>query len=542
MFKSFLAALAIVWASFFGGHSSTASYQPAAVAVAAPTNQTSPISAAGTSAPVPSALPAPQLFPTAAPASQQPSNISAPEDANTAAAGQVLGTSTQASYVTQEELTAQLQQVANALRSVIYQNDSAPNSLPASGGYTNNIAMSNAIDQLSGTMLNNVTVNGVSGLTAAEIPTDIVAANYLPLSGGTLTGSLFVTTVSASSTIFGGFTATNATTTNATSTNAFATNLTAGSAAFTNATTSAFAVTGTSYFAGNVGIGTTSPAYPLDVNGSIRLTGGLNMGTSTSALPGQINLDDSGVVTIGTAQNLSGAAFINARVLTGTSNAHGFDDTSVFERTGGAAYASFNAQANFVGTNNYTHYVAFQADGQFSTTGTITNYIGLSFLPVMTNGTLINSYGAYISDGELSGGAAIGTQYGIFVQNLAAGSNNYAIYAAGSTPSYFGGATTFASPVNSSSPSTGGVIVSGGLGVLYNLNVGQNVSSTGYHNTSGTTGGYEIDNALILQASSSLSSIFVGQGSGNSSYTVTQNAGLGPQCLSDELLNHMNHL
>jgi hypothetical protein len=183
MFKSFLAALAIVWVSFFGGHSTTASDQPAAVVAAAPTNQTSPISAAGTSAPVPSALPAPQLFPTAAPASGQPKNISAAEYANTAAAGLVLGTSTQTTYVTQEELTAQLQQATNALRSVIYQNESAPNSLPASGGYTNNIAMSNDIDQLTGTTLNNVSVNGISGLTAAEIPTDIVAANYLPLAG-----------------------------------------------------------------------------------------------------------------------------------------------------------------------------------------------------------------------------------------------------------------------------------------------------------------------------------------------------------------------
>jgi hypothetical protein len=199
MFKSFLAALAIVWASFFGGHATTASDQPAAVAVAAPTNQTAPTSAAGTSASVPSTLPAPQLFPAAAPASGQPKNISAAQYANTAAAGQVLGTSTQTTYITQEELTAQLQQATNALQSVIYQNDSAPNSLPASGGYTNDITMSSAIDQLNGTTLNNVTVNGVSGLTAAEIPSDIVAANYLPLAGGTLTGALLNSSTASSS-------------------------------------------------------------------------------------------------------------------------------------------------------------------------------------------------------------------------------------------------------------------------------------------------------------------------------------------------------
>jgi hypothetical protein len=142
MFKSFFAALAIVWVSFFGGHHTSAVMnQPAAVVAAAPTNQTSPISAAGTSASAPSALPAPQLFFTTALPSGQPKNISAAEYANTAAAGLVLGTSTQTTYVTQEELTAQLQQATNALRSVIYQNESAPNSLPASGGYTNDIAI-----------------------------------------------------------------------------------------------------------------------------------------------------------------------------------------------------------------------------------------------------------------------------------------------------------------------------------------------------------------------------------------------------------------
>ena len=174
---------------------------------------------------------------------------------------------------------AAINQATNALRSLIYQQDSAPNSLPASGGYTNEIAATNDIDQLNGTTLNNVTVNGVSGLTAAEIPTDIVAANYLPLSGGVVTGDLDVTgtlqvpTLDASSTIFGGFIATNATTTNLVATNATSTNLYAASAVIpsltaTNATTSALAVTGTGYFAGNVGVGTTSPFTNFAVAGS----------------------------------------------------------------------------------------------------------------------------------------------------------------------------------------------------------------------------------------------------------------------------------
>jgi hypothetical protein len=79
----------------------------------------------------PSALPTPHLFPIVGASSGQSIKHFA-----TANAGVVLGTSTQVSYVTQDELTAQIEQATNALRSLIYQNESVSNSLPASGGYS----------------------------------------------------------------------------------------------------------------------------------------------------------------------------------------------------------------------------------------------------------------------------------------------------------------------------------------------------------------------------------------------------------------------
>lgn len=57
------------------------------------------------------------------------------------------------------------------------------------------IALSNKIDNLK-----NVTVSGVSGLTNSDIPDDVTASNYLPLSGGAISGSL---SVSASTTFNG---------------------------------------------------------------------------------------------------------------------------------------------------------------------------------------------------------------------------------------------------------------------------------------------------------------------------------------------------
>jgi len=112
--------------------------------------------------------------------------------------------------VTQDELTAQLQEATNSLRSLLYQNESAPNSLPASGGYTNEIALTSDIDQLNGTALNNVIVNGVSGLTASEIPN--LSGDYLSLNGGSLSGSFAVTgttTLASSVTTIGGNLITN---------------------------------------------------------------------------------------------------------------------------------------------------------------------------------------------------------------------------------------------------------------------------------------------------------------------------------------------
>jgi len=63
------------------------------------------------------------------------------------------------------------------------------------------ISLTNRIDNLSGTKLTNITVSGVSGLADADIPDGITVSNYLPLAGGTLTGSLTGTSASFSSTL-----------------------------------------------------------------------------------------------------------------------------------------------------------------------------------------------------------------------------------------------------------------------------------------------------------------------------------------------------
>jgi hypothetical protein len=83
-------------------------------------------------------------------------------------ADHVLGGSTDPKrYVTQDELTAQLEQATNALRSLIYQNESVPGSLPASGGYANELALTNRIDNLSG--VTSLTLDNALGTASGGI-------------------------------------------------------------------------------------------------------------------------------------------------------------------------------------------------------------------------------------------------------------------------------------------------------------------------------------------------------------------------------------
>jgi hypothetical protein len=232
--KTIVSIVGLFIAALFGAHQIhpviSVPAQPATVvqasrpaAIVASTSSSLPLRAFSTS---------PSVSPTAFASDHKP-----------ATAGVVLGASTkstteQDNFVTQLQLQTQLEEVANSLKQMIYAQNSFQGSLPASGGYTNNVALTNRIDKLANVTISNSTVHGLAGLTAADIPTDIIAGNYLPLAGGTLTGSIVMT--------------------NATSTNFFAT---------TASSTNLFATTGSFGSLAGAAFSSLSPNYLAKWNG-----------------------------------------------------------------------------------------------------------------------------------------------------------------------------------------------------------------------------------------------------------------------------------
>jgi hypothetical protein len=200
----------------------------------------------------PSASDAPTSIAPQQPQSRIPPNsASAPTTINS-----VLTPAASASnFVTQDEFNAALSALGTSVRQLLTESNtnSVPESVAADGNTAYPYAAENSINNLSHVTITN------ANLTASEIP----ALGYLPITGGTLSGTLNVPSLSASSTNYGVLTATNASTTllsnfgtayfggTATSTFDSAGNLTVAGTLTANGNTTLANATSTNFFATN---------------------------------------------------------------------------------------------------------------------------------------------------------------------------------------------------------------------------------------------------------------------------------------------------
>ena len=295
-------------------------------------------------------------------------------------------------YITQSSLSTQLNELSNSLKQLIYANTGSAGQSQAgtvgqgqysSGGYTNNIALSQIIDQLNGTVLNNVTVNGISGLTPADIP----ALNYLSSSGGTTTGALTVTgyTNLATTTVTGGLTVNGN----------------------TNITEGGQLTVGDKIIApGEIGLGTSSPVAKLAVQSTNpNQTAFLIYGTSTQASPfvdifssanaNLFRITASGNVGIGTtspAQALSvqGGGYFSGDLTVGGNFSGG---TVLFNTSSSTNFIALNATTTSATStsifSNAGHFASGVVDSLTSAASTITNLIATTITD--TNLTSTNS-------------------------------------------------------------------------------------------------------------------------------------------------------
>jgi hypothetical protein len=193
--------------------------------------------------------------------------------------GQVLGASTYDTDARFADLQNQIDALAQLPRSVFVPSFSGPAaSTPVN---TQTFAVAQKIDHLA-----NISVNGVSGLTDADIPDSLTASNYLPLTGGTLSGS---TTLDASLTVNGDLTMSGTLTAGALSVAALSSS---GGVIgpFIQATSTSATSTFEGGFSamGNVALATTTITGPLTVQGwgdpdAFHITSAGNVGIGTTS-------------------------------------------------------------------------------------------------------------------------------------------------------------------------------------------------------------------------------------------------------------------
>jgi len=152
----------------------------------------------------------------------------------------------------------------------------------------------------------------------------------------------------------------------------------------------------------------------------------------------------SGNLTVGD-EILTGAsrrdAYVVGRTITGATDCHGFADRTVIESVSDAGtYGAFDVTAEYSAAGTLNHLYAFQGRGQYSGAGQLDNYASFYHQPTF-DGAVIDMHAVRVYDA--GGTGEITNHHGLHIRPLTRGTNNFAIFSWGSTPSIHVGQMTY---------------------------------------------------------------------------------------------------
>ena len=208
--------------------------------------------------------------------------------------------------------------------------------------------------------------------------------------------------------------------------------LTAGMFSNTTIVAARLSATATNVLFGRKTIGA-GAGEEITLDSSLAISGGA-LGISTTATPSISTLTLTGTATDAVA-NITRTVGDAA-----TLSVHGFLDGTTITKVSTAAtiYCSFVSAVTVSGSQNYDHICGFENYRSLGTSGTITNAWGFMDATFIANSCVItNRYGFIAFD--VAGTGTIGTNYAFYADPHTKGTTNWAFYAAGTTPSYFGG-------------------------------------------------------------------------------------------------------
>jgi len=191
--------------------------------------------------------------------------------------------------------------------------------------------------------------------------------------------------------------------------------------------------------------------------------------------------------------------------------------------SGGANGVAYSASPTITSSGNITSWTGYEADnGTFSSTGDVTGAMtGFHTGGVFGRAAATTVTGFQAQD--LTKGT--GNAYG-FRGQVAAGTGKYNLYMDGTAANVLAGQTSITSTIASTDKDTGALVVSGGVGVAGNLNVGGTFSATNYSASGGTITG-SASGGLVLNASTSGNQNIVVSPSGTGATILNGKVGVG---------------